>query len=85
MTTYLSSAMVTPHDQGTYLVDSGSRDEEAHIVDVVEMTCSCEAFTLGIYKGQPCLHLEEACLQHYDPPQRLLIDSSPLLLLRCRH
>lgn len=46
---------VIPHDRGTFLVESRSRPDEHHIVDIEEKTCSCEAFQFH----QTCQHLEK--------------------------
>ncbi len=35
---------IIPHDTDTCLVESRSRPGEHHIVDISEMTCSCEYF-----------------------------------------
>lgn len=48
-----------PYDNGTYLVRSRSR-EGVHIVDVEEMTCSCE----GYHYYATCGHLR-AALRRY--------------------
>lgn len=45
---------ITPHDIGTFLVSSETRDGH-HIVDMNERTCSCEAFNFG---QNPCKHLD---------------------------
>jgi hypothetical protein len=43
-----------PHDIGTFLVRSRSRDGH-HIVDVIEGTCSCE----GYQRNDTCAHLDD--------------------------
>lgn len=49
---------ITPHDINTYLVASCSRKDDSHIVDMGELTCSCEAFQ----NNQTCKHLREVLL-----------------------
>lgn len=50
---------VTHHDPGTVLVESESRPEEHHIVDILALTCSCEAFAMRKqHKRELCKHLD---------------------------
>lgn len=53
---------VTPRDIGTYLVTSRTRAEIEHLVDLSDMTCSCEA-ALDFETTSPvapCAHVEAA-------------------------
>jgi hypothetical protein len=45
---------ITPHDIGTFLVESRSRPDEVHIIDVNDRTCSCESFQFN----KTCQHLK---------------------------
>lgn len=59
--------IITPRDRGTYLVQSRTDAEDSYIVDVNELTCSCDQFTR--YKTasaeNPCAHLEQALVIHH--------------------
>jgi SWIM zinc finger. len=58
---------ITPHDLGTFLVESRSDPENSHIVDLREATCSCEGFQFY----QTCFHLRSVLLKHGDLRERL--------------
>lgn len=59
--------IITPHDKGTYLVQSRKDAEDSYIVDVNELTCSCDAFTRfkTASAENPCAHLEETLVVHH--------------------
>lgn len=70
---------ITPHDAGTYLVESRTRPGEHHIVDVIEKTCSCESRE---YERIQCDHLAEVIRHHegITPPK----PASPFAMARCK-
>lgn len=53
---------VEPYDRNTYLVQSRTREDVKHIVDLDEMTCSCEAAMefMTTSEKAPCHHIESA-------------------------
>jgi len=56
---------VTPHDIGTFLVSSRTREDIEHLVDLTnaaEPQCSCESFMDFKTSGSktPCAHIEKA-------------------------
>lgn len=56
---FLQPVKITPHDNGTVLVESESRPGESHIVDLQEMNCSCEAFANREKLGRAlCKHID---------------------------
>jgi hypothetical protein len=58
---------ITPHDLGTFLVESRTDPEDSHIVDLREATCSCEAYLFN----RTCEHLRRVLLKHSDLRERL--------------
>lgn len=59
--------IITPHDLGTYRVQSRQDSTDEYIVDINELTCTCKAFME--YKTasaeNPCAHLEETLVVHH--------------------
>lgn len=77
---------VRPHDIGTYLVTSETRDDIEHLVDLSTMECSCEAaldFALRS-PSDPCKHiLAVIATQAKKTPARPR-QGSPFALLNCK-
>lgn len=57
---------VSPYSRNAYLVDSATRKDVAHLVDLEgyekeKVVCTCEAFILG--GARPCTHITSVKLQ----------------------
>lgn len=77
---------VSPYNLTSYLVESESREEMEHIVDVETLECSCEAALDFKTRDErnPCKHLTAALAHHAGKANHKPTGGSPLLLLQCK-
>lgn len=59
--------LIESYTRGAYLVQSGTRDDVKHLVDLEgdgdeEVVCTCEAFIYG--GARPCRHIKSVKLYH---------------------
>lgn len=76
---------ITPYNPGQYLVSSATRAEVEHLVDVVEMACSCEAALDFGTRGpnDPCSHLQAVLAMGSRKPAKRRT-ASVLALFKCK-
>lgn len=77
---------VTPYDIGTYLVTSRTREDVEHLVDLSDLTCSCEAALdfANTTPENPCAHVEAALAFRAGAKRHRPRQSSPFALFHCQ-
>ena len=59
MTSYGTGIKILPHDQGTFLIQSRTHQEDFYLVDVGEtpITCTCPSYQFR----KECFHIRYIC------------------------